>query len=197
MALNGMVTKQPQMGLGCGKGGKRSLSQAQCSVFSHVKQCVDALGRPPVDLSPAEALRQLRVGPRYPSFAGGPGSYLSAEVSLPSAGNGAVPLSELWGPGGVSEVDDFVKKNLLRREMVDDKKNECGLRAPYNDPELLRGTRYAHFVKELAARGIVEYVDAEEVVETVGLFFVEKKNKKLRLICDCRLSNLWFTDPDH
>ena len=26
---------------------------------------------------------------------------------------------------------------------------------------------------------------------------MEKKNKKLRLICDCRLSNLWFTELDH
>ena len=43
-----------------------------------------------------------------------------------------------------------------------EKKNCCGLRAPYNDPELVRGTRYAHFVKELAARGIIEFVDAKK-----------------------------------
>ena len=127
---------------------------------------------------------------------GGPGSYLSAEVSLPAAGNRAVSLAELCGPGGVSEVDSFVSKSLLRRNMVAEKKRLCGLRAPYNDPELLRGTRYAHFVNELAARGIIEFVDAEEMVEIAGLFFVEK-NKKLRLICDCRLRNLWFTEPDH
>ena len=80
---------------------------------------------------------------------------------------------------------------------MDEKRRLNGLRAPYNDLELFRGMRYAHAVRELVARGIVEFVFAEEMVETVGIFFVEKKNKKLRLICDCPLRNLWFTEPDH
>eukprot|EP00973_Karenia_brevis_P022312 3070593-Karenia_brevis.AAC.1 len=80
-----MATRQPQSALGGGSGSSCTHSQAQRSVFDHIDKCVDMLGQPPADFSPAEALRQLRIGPRYATFAGGPGSYLSAEVSLPAA----------------------------------------------------------------------------------------------------------------
>lgn len=37
----------------------------------------------------------------------------------------------------------------------------------------------------------------EEAKEEVGIFFVKKKQDKLRLILDCRRSNHWFGEPSH
>ena len=33
--------------------------------------------------------------------------------------------------------------------------------------------------------------------ESVEFFCVQKKDKRLRLVCDCRHSNVWFQDPDN
>ena len=135
-SLNLLATHQPVAPPGKGKGS-RPISLAQSSALEHIKFCVDSLGRPPADLSHAEALRQLRIGPKYSGGAIGPGSYLSADVSLPAQGNIAVPLADLWGDGGDRVVDDFVKNQVHSHQDAMKGKAAIGLKSVYYDPELL------------------------------------------------------------
>eukprot|EP00971_Amphidinium_carterae_P346028 6487276-Amphidinium_carterae.3 len=58
----------------------------------------------------------------------------------------------------------------------------------YWDPSLAKNdASYAEFVDRLMDLNIVGLTT--EPLETNGLFFVKKKNGKLRMICDCRRAN--------
>ena len=95
-----------------------------------------------------------------------PGSYLSADVSLPAPGNCAVPLANYRGNGGVRVFDDFVKNHVHTHQIATVKKADIGLKAPYNDPELLRGRRCAQFIQSLRTcrRGKIAQ-DAQPLLE--------------------------------
>eukprot|EP00959_Pyramimonas_sp_CCMP1952_P272814 5703225-Pyramimonas_sp.AAC.1 len=45
----------------------------------------------------------------------------------------------------------------------------------------------------LQERGLVDF--AESGIEFVEAFFVEKKDKRLRMVIDCRRANAWFAEP--
>ena len=90
---------------------------------------MDSLGRPPGDLSAAEALSELRIGNKYTSAAGSSGGYLTANVSLPDVGNKGVPLCDLWGDGGGRVVDNFVASKLLPDNDASARKAATGLKA--------------------------------------------------------------------
>ena len=51
------------------------------------------------------------------------------------------------------------------------------------------------FVRRLLEGGLVELTD-EPPVEKVEVFFVGKKDGRLRMVVDCRRSNEWFAPPD-
>ena len=64
----------------------------------------------------------------------------------------------------------------------------------YTDPILKSNRRiYLQLVRRALDCGLVELMDASKCV--IGLFFVWKKNGKIRLILDCRASNQYFKDP--
>ena len=156
---------------------------------------MDSLG-PPSDLSGPEALEALRVSSGYmetPTMC--PlGSFDPAAVSLPSEGMSPVPLEMLWGSGGRSVVEDFTFQRMLCPEAVKSKLEESGVERVYQDPAFHNPKTYAGFVQRLHELGLVEY-SLEKSREEVGLFFVKKKNNKLRLIMDCRRSNCHFEEP--
>ena len=168
-SLNRLACGTPQAELGRGTGALRPLSLAQVRVLDFVSGAIESAGRPPDDLSVAEALSQLRIGPGY-TCASGPGSYLAADVSLPAVGNTPVPLAELWGPGGDRAVDDFVKSSLLKEADVLDRRGKSGLVAPFSDPDLMRCGRYPKFILSLHQRGIVDFALEGTAREDVGIF---------------------------
>ena len=55
---------------------------------------------------------------------------------------------------------------------------------------------YGRLPRLLYERGITELVREDDVGEVAGCFFVRKKGDRLRLILDCRHSNLHFRVPD-
>eukprot|EP00973_Karenia_brevis_P007751 1052656-Karenia_brevis.AAC.1 len=72
--------------------------------------------------------------------------------------------------------------------------HERGLPRTYMDPILKNSERlYTEFVAELFMCGVVKF--APSVKCECGIFFVRKKNDKLRLILDARLANSFFRTP--
>ena len=70
-----------------------------------------------------------------------------------------------------------------------------GLREAYSDPRLREPDTYSSFVQRLVDADLVEIV-RERWVEKIEVFFVAKKDGRLRMVCDCRLSNCHFAKPD-
>ena len=54
---------------------------------------------------------------------------------------------------------------------------------------------YADFCRQLMARNLVRLTKAGNRKGDLGVFFVEKKGDKIRLIMDTRILNLRFVDP--
>ena len=82
-ALNCMYTHTPPF---LSKGARHNvecLSAGQRRVFDHLEDSISELGRPPPGLTPAEALRTLRVASWYDIGDAKLGSYDLAAVSLP------------------------------------------------------------------------------------------------------------------
>lgn len=183
----------------CGSGGtgfsEPSLAQLQSLEF--IEHAITELG-PPGELSGPEALEELRVSTGYEEL---PTSCPLASfdpdlVALPSEGMMPVPLESLWGEGGQLEVEEFYRKRLLGSDEIEVRLDECGVRRCYQDPKLNDPAVYAGFLKQLLELNLVD-VSLSPPVEQVGLFFVKKKNNKMRLIMDCRRSNCYFSDPEH
>ncbi len=174
-------------------------SMSQQAVISHIQNSVRDLGPPPpvAEMDGVGALRQLHAFDGYGEFQT-PAvvkPYVPNLLSLPSSGSRAVPLDELLGKDGCSIVGEFIHSRLLQENEARIKLRECGLKQVYSDP-LLRETRtFAGFVGRLVAADIVE-LGLEPPVERVEMFFVGKKDGRLRMVVDCRRSNCWFATPD-
>lgn len=62
---------------------------------------------------------------------------------------------------------------------------------------MLRGGKtYFSFLKRLQDSGIIDF-SLQPARENISIFFVTKKNGRLRMIVDARRSNAHFTEPDH
>ena len=71
---------------------------------------------------------------------------------------------------------------------------ESGYPSTYHDPVLKSNRKkYLSFLQDLHQCGVIDF--APKVKVELGLFFVFKKNKKLRLIIDARAANLHFRRP--
>ncbi|CAK0818121.1 unnamed protein product [Prorocentrum cordatum] len=192
-ALNSLYLHQdqPPVGEGADRAVFVSLGQRHC--HDRVRDSVVALGPPPPEVTPAEALRKLRVASWYDVDSAVLGSYNLASVSLPSGSPAPVPLEDLWGVGGSDMIRDFVQSRLLPSSEVETRLKNSQVAVPYSDPKLRRVAAFEEFIRALQQRGMVDFsFSAKERVEA---FFVHEKNGKLRLVVDCRRSNCHFQDP--
>jgi len=183
---------------GYGETGKLagSLSTGQEAVFEFIRRSVRDLGAP-TGISGPEALEALRVAEGYEGL---PttcplGSYEPALVSLPSGEVNPVSLASLWGSDGQKIVETFTHSRVHGPAEAQARLIECGVERVYQDPKLNNTKMYAHFLHRLHSLNLIEFT-TEAPTETVGLFFVKKKQGKLRLIMDCRRSNAWFCEPE-
>ncbi|CAK0838131.1 unnamed protein product [Prorocentrum cordatum] len=162
------------------------------SGFSSVTLVISTFG---VDTS--EALRRLRA----PGFYGPDedvklGNYNPDLLSLPSVGSHAVPLADLRGAGGCRRVAEFVRDSVLPAGPALERRKMCGVRAPYSDPALRQPRVWSDFVSRLRRSGLLDFA-YDRGRESVEFFCVPKKDQRLRLVCDCRHSNVWFREPDN
>ena len=128
--------------------------------------------------------------------AGALASYDPEGVSIPGDGWKPVDLGDLWGTDGGENVGDYVQRQLLPADEARSRLKSCGLVRPYSDPKLRDPKTYGEFVRRLLRANIVE-IGLEPGSEEIGIFFVSKKNGRLRLIIDARKSNCHFADPAH
>ncbi|CAK0847592.1 unnamed protein product, partial [Prorocentrum cordatum] len=169
----------------------------QQRIMEHVRDSVGALGAPPAGVDTSEALRRLRA----PGFYGSDedvklGNYNPDLLSLPSVGSHAVPLADLWGAGGRRRVAEFVRDSVLPAGPALERRKMRGVRAPYSDPALRQPRVWSDFVSRLHRSGLLDFA-YDRGRESVEFFCVPKKDQRLRLVCDCRHSNVWFREPDN
>lgn len=192
---------------GCGSSGKSFISLDEClfgtamaqyDSLEFIESCVRAMGKPPVDLDRRGAFNMLQAASGYSEDqpAGSLASFNAEIVSLPEEGWTPINLVDLWGDDGQIILDDFVSNQLLPPETASIRLEACGVDRPYMDPMLRQGKSYHGFLKRLHASSLVDY-SVRPGREQIGLFFVTKKNGKLRLIVDARRSNAHFGEPSY
>ena len=170
------------------------VSASQQLIFEHIAQSIDSLGGPPVELTSAAALRELRGPGQYlvgPVAAAAP--YQEELLSWPAEGSHPVALATLWGDGGLEKVGSFLTNELLPAPVAAERVGQSTLKKPHWDPRLLSRKRYTSFINQMRSRGLVDF--RADIKQQVGVFCVSKKSGKLRLIIDARLANLHFSDP--
>ena len=202
--VNGVIQSLNQMygaarvrSLGFGKHVHTELSAVQRKTYEFIERAVSELG-PPGELSGSEALEELRVSTGYEAL---PISCPLASfdpdlIALPSEGMTPVPLDSLWGESGQHEVEKFCQRRMLDPDEVRDRLEASGVRRCYQDPKLNDPKIYADFARRLLDLNLVD-VSLQAPKEHVGLFFVKKKNNRIRIIMDSRRSNCHFEDPEH
>ncbi|CAE8588527.1 unnamed protein product [Polarella glacialis] len=173
------------------------VSAAQLKACSHIKDSYLNMGSAP---ERAGALSELcRKGGLYSCASGAHQPYSKDLVSWPPSGFKPMPLhgnlrtaDSKWFEGWASHMLRPVKEALQLQE-------EQELRRPYCDPILAnQPTVYADFLRELDSRGLLRWRKARSNEKgLLGIFFVDKKGGRLRLIFDTRVTNTYFKDPVH
>ena len=135
----------------------------------------------------------LRAGSDYGGPAGGLASYRRGAVSLPTGQTTAVALEEVLGGDALADIQQIDERMLLGNEELAAVVEERGWPRVYHDPAFKSPKQYLSFIKELYDCGVVRFTDT--VTCELGLFFVTKKNGKLRLIVDARVANQYFRTP--
>ena len=174
----------------------QTVSAAQKACLEHIHRAVLRFGKPPVDLTSAGALRELRVNPGY-SVTSSPVVPISEaninRVALPPVGWSPAGILQLGGSVGEAIVDEL---HALRRP--DPALTDTSTPPPriYHDPYLRSHPRlYARFLLRLSQSNLVTWRRA--CTSCVGVFFVAKKNGDLRLILDGRQAGEHFDEPPH
>ena len=107
-------------------------------------------------------------------------------VSLPEFGtDDCQSLGDLLPESALKYLDkDFerMKADVVETESV----------RPYFDP-LLNGRRYRQFVRKLRKKCLINFTGAP--LCSVGMFFVQKKDERIKLIIDSRPANGLFKKP--
>ncbi|CAK0805153.1 unnamed protein product, partial [Prorocentrum cordatum] len=169
----------------------------QQRMMEHVRDSVGALGAPPAGVDTSEALRRLRAHGFYGSDEDVKlGNYNPDLLSLPSVGSHAVSLADLRGAGGRRRVAEFVRDSVLPAGPALERRKMRGVRAPYSDPALRQPRVWSDFVSRLHRSGLLDFA-YDRGRESVEFFCVPKEDQRLRLVCDCRRSNVWFREPDN
>lgn len=129
-------------------------------------------------------------------YSGEPGSLAGYQdlISLPGAGDIPSPLDVILGHQA-ENVLGTLRQKLLSKRVVDARKADSSLKAPYSDPIFRRQRSvYSDFISRLHASNLIEF--RTQARERVGVFFVWKKSGKQRMVVDSRLANLWFDSPE-
>ena len=169
-------------------------TRAQSAALSQVCNEYREMGKPPPSLTPPGAFKELcHDSLPYISDGGGPASYQQSKLSLPDVGGSPVSPEDLL-PEVHSNTIRGQGAPLLRSAgdataaIVD-----SGLQKPHLDPAFHNPHTYAQFLLDLHARDLVEWQCGGQSL--LGVFFVHKRDGRLRVIFDTRMVNCYFQDP--
>ena len=115
-------------------------------------------------------------------------------LSVPECVADAPFLADILTAEACKTLEGYEKYMLRPREDVARIREERGAPGRHVDPTLLRSPRaYAKLVKRMHNNGMIDYTTT--CYCELGVFFVWKKNGKIRLILDCRRANILFLEP--
>ena len=169
-------------------------NRAQAAALSKFCSEYKDMGKPPLDFTPARAFNELCIE-TLPYLGGesGPAPYDCGKLSLPDVNSNPVsPECNLCAE----------HSNTLRGEGVPmlrsvSQAKECvadsGLARPHVDSAFHCPKTYASFLCKLQTRQLLEWQIGG--VSLLGVFFVYKKDGRLRVIFDTRIVNCYFHDP--
>eukprot|EP00971_Amphidinium_carterae_P109169 2161747-Amphidinium_carterae.1 len=186
-ALNSMSNYSTPLGNATGN----SVGQVKCANW--IWASCSEMGAPPEGLDGPGALSALRASPSYTGEACHLVGLDVERLALPESGFTPVSL-ERASPIGRNIVATLEAK-VIPECVAEERLKEIGLKRGYLDPALRQPTVYGRFVRRCVAAGLMELVAAG--VPRVGAFAVRKKNGDQRLVIDARVSNEYFSKPEH
>ena len=169
-------------------------SDVQSEVRARVFARVVARGPPPAGLDGPSSLRAMLKGrDDYEGSDVQVAPFRLDRVALPGSMRDGPLLRDITSPEVRQVLDDLVGELLLPDVEAEAALATAGV-TPYTDPALIQSRcRYRQLVTELDRRGLIHW--SRRPRERVGVFFAAKKNGKLRMIIDCRRTNLRFRSP--
>ena len=162
-----------------------------------LSRIVDAnkdVGQPPSSLSPAGALRELcRESLPYLTEDAGPASFKPGLVALPELSQTACQSESALCSEHRDRLDGAGSTLLNSVDATQRALLDADLEKPYVDPAFRSPKVYGQFLSDLSKRGIICFkLNGKSYL---GMFFVHKKDGKVRLIFDTRLTNCYFGPP--
>ena len=110
-------------------------------------------------------------------------SYHSDNISIPNDQSEGVPLNTMLPLQPNKQLHNMQTEMLLEDEEYEGVVYEHGVAGLYTDPILKNSRRkYKSFLVSLFNCGLLNFRKDNEVLSRVGIFFVRKKNGKIRLI---------------
>ena len=85
---------------------------------------------------------------------------------------------------------------LASSDMYKENLSACETERPYIDPAFNNPKTYGRFLDGLHSRGMIAW-KREYRKSLLGIFFVAKKDNRIRLIFDTRICNCYFQAPPH
>ena len=168
---------------------------AQSEALGRIWRAAVSFGAPPGDLDGPGALRELRAARSYQADAAtiAPLSLdLVDDISLPAAGSQPSPLLDAASGVGHRIAERLHQLVLPKADALQRMRKEGPTRV-YSDPALKNPRACARVLQRLERANLIDWCST--CTCEVGVFFVHKKNGKLRLILDGRFSSLWFGKP--
>ena len=169
----------------------------QADSIDRLRRAVAGMGPPPDDFDGPGALRALRSKQGYfgESATLAPLSFENLDkVSLPPIGDAHVSFECIGGLAGRKLTERLLHK-LFPNDQAREKQMRTTPSRAYSDPSLAKNPKlYAAILKKLDGCGLIEWGRTCRLC--VGLFFVVKKDGRLRVILDGRIPSSWFEEPD-
>ena len=174
---------------------QRHVSPAQAAAITRIQRAVEDSAPTEPLLPPHEAARTLlRTQAGYGLDDTTVAPFQDGKVSLPSSAVSCPRAVDLLGGRARTSLENF-ETEILRSD-ADVWQHDAleGRVEPYMDVVLSKNKKmYLNFVKDLISRGVVRWCRFAK--ERTTLFFVRKKDGRLRLVADARRSNRRFIDP--
>ena len=174
-------------------------NQGQALCIDRIREAYAAVPPPPAGLTPAQAFSCLRgssTGYNPVPLQGTRVSFNLELCSMPPPLNCAHPVVDSLAGQPKEEIDNWRTRILKPESARDDYMNGTDRIRPYLDPQLVRDPKvYAKFLQRLDAAGILTWKTG--IRSWLGVFFVAKKNGKLRIILDTRDVNGVFAPPPY
>ena len=171
-------------------------SAAQSGSLANLSNAYKVVGKPPSDFCAAGAFTEL-CGKALPyiSDGSGPAPYEQGNVSLPDAVDRILDVDQFLRDGNSDHIVSKCSSMLCSADVASEQLLDSGILKPHVDPAFNCSKVYGAFLRDMSDRHLLSWHHHSK--SFLGLFFVRKKNGKLRLALDTRVANCQFSFPLH